>query len=74
MTEILICRFCRYSTQSSSAMKAHFKTLKHKQNRKIERDAPSEEEAKLIIVENESRRSETSSNKNFNGLINIPQK
>ena len=58
MTEILICRFCRYSTQS----------------RKIERDAPSEEEAKLIIVENESRRSETSSNKNFNGLINIPQK
>jgi len=51
-----ICPCCRYSTNSLSSMKTHFKTIKHKQNKiKQPNLLLNNEEKNKIVNENHTR-------------------
>ena len=68
-----VCLCCEYSTPHRNAMKAHFKTQKHKSNRLIDIDINKEDKISEIVKKNEDRRYGAGADKNLNSLLYEPK-
>ena len=57
MSSYLICRCCRYATRSTSNMKQHFRSRKHKENKRTYVGGDlTDDEKNNIVKENTERR------------------